>query len=112
LLGGGLGDRYGRRKVFVVGLGGFTVASLLCGLAPSTEMLIAARTLQGVAGAMLVPSSLAIISATFHPDDRGWAIGAWSGLSGVSSAIGPFLGGWLIDAVSWRLVFLINVPLA
>lgn len=112
LLGGGLGDRYGRRRVFVVGLGGFTVASVLCGLAPSIELLIVARAVQGVAGALLVPSSLSIISATFHPDDRGRAIGAWSGLSGVSSAIGPFLGGWLIDAVSWRLVFLINVPLA
>lgn len=112
LLGGGLGDRYGRLKVFVTGLGGFTGASLLCGIAPTIEALVAARALQGVAGALLVPSSLAIISSTFHPDDRGRAIGAWSGLSGVSTAIGPFLGGWLIDAVSWRLVFLINVPLA
>lgn len=112
LLGGGLGDRYGRRAVFVVGLAAFTGASIVCGLAPSVEVLVVARALQGVGGALLVPSSLAIISATFHPDDRGWAIGAWSGLSGVSSAIGPFLGGWLIDAVSWRLVFLINVPVA
>jgi EmrB/QacA subfamily drug resistance transporter len=111
LLGGSLGDRLGRRKVFVVGLVGFAAASLLCGLAPTTGALVAARALQGVAGALLVPGSLAIISATFHPDDRSRAVGAWSGLAGVTSAIGPFLGGWLVDAVSWRLVFLINLPL-
>ena len=98
--------------MFVAGAAVFTVASVLCGLAPTSGFLIAARTLQGVGGAMLVPGSLAIIAATFHPDDRGRAIGAWSGLAGVASSIGPFLGGWLIDAVSWRLVFLINVPLA
>ena len=85
---------------------------VLCGIAPTTGFLIAARALQGVGGAMLVPGSLAIIAATFHPDDRGRAIGAWSGLAGVASSFGPFLGGWLIDAVSWRLVFLINIPLA
>ena len=112
LLGGSLGDRLGRRKVFVVGLAGFTCASLACGLAPSSGALIAARAVQGVGGALLVPGSLAIIAASFDPDDRGRAIGAWSGLAGVASSIGPFLGGWLIDAVSWRLVFLINVPLA
>lgn len=111
LLGGSLGDRVGRRRVFIAGLIGFAVASLLCGLAPTVEALVAARALQGVAGALLVPGSLAIISATFHPDDRNRAVGAWSGLAGVTSAIGPFAGGWLIDAVSWRLVFLINVPL-
>ena len=112
LLGGSLGDRLGRRRVFVVGLAGFTVASLLCGLAPSSGFLIAARAVQGVGGALLVPGSLSIIAATFHPDDRVRAIGAWSGLAGVASSIGPFLGGWLIDAVSWRLIFLVNVPLA
>lgn len=112
LLGGSLGDRFGRRRVFVAGLVAFTVASVLCGLAPSPGLLIAARALQGVGGAMLVPGSLAIVAATFHPDDRAKAIGAWSGLAGVASAIGPFVGGWLIDSVSWRLVFLINVPLA
>lgn len=112
LLGGSLGDRFGRRRMFVAGLGWFTVASLLCGVAPSPGFLIAARALQGVGGALLVPGSLSLIAATFSPDDRGRAIGAWSGLAGVTSAIGPFLGGWLIDAASWRLIFLINVPLA
>lgn len=112
LLGGSLGDRLGRRRVFVTGLGAFTVASVLCGLAPSSGALIAARALQGVGGALLVPGSLSIIAATFHPDDRGRAVGAWSGLAGVASSIGPFLGGWLIDAVSWRLIFFLNLPLA
>ncbi len=112
LLGGSLGDLYGRRRMFVLGLAGFTVASALCGLAPSIELLIAARALQGIAAAMLVPGSLAIIQTSFHPDDRGRAIGAWSGLSGITTAIGPFVGGWLIDATSWRTIFFINVPLA
>ncbi|MPY95902.1 MAG: DHA2 family efflux MFS transporter permease subunit [Acidimicrobiia bacterium] len=112
LLGGSLGDLFGRRRMFVTGLVGFTAASLLCGLAPTTGALIAARALQGVAAALLVPGSLAIIAATFHPEDRSRAVGAWSGLAGVATAVGPFLGGWLIDAVSWRLIFLINLPLA
>jgi EmrB/QacA subfamily drug resistance transporter len=112
LLGGSLGDRLGRRRVFVWGLAWFTVGSIACGLAPSSGVLIAARAMQGIGGAMLVPGSLSIIAATFHPDDRAKAIGAWSGLAGVASSFGPFLGGYLIDAVSWRLVFLINVPLA
>ncbi|MEP6659788.1 MAG: DHA2 family efflux MFS transporter permease subunit, partial [Acidimicrobiales bacterium] len=112
LLGGSLGDRFGRRRMFVMGLVGFTVASLLCGIAPSSGFLIAARAIQGVGGAMLVPGSLSIIAATFHHDDRGRAIGAWSGLAGVASSVGPFLGGWLIDSLSWRLIFLINVPIA
>lgn len=112
LLGGSLGDRYGRRTMFVAGLGGFTLASLTCALAPSTGFLVAARALQGVGGALLVPGSLSIIAATFHPADRGRAVGAWSGLAGVATAAGPFLGGWLVDAVSWRLIFLINLPLA
>jgi EmrB/QacA subfamily drug resistance transporter len=112
LLGGSLGDRLGRRRVFVAGLATFTAASVVCGLAPNAPFLIAARTLQGAGGALLVPGSLAIIAATFHSDDRGKAIGAWSGLAGVASSVGPFLGGWLIDAVSWRLIFLINVPIA
>lgn len=110
VVGGSLGDLYGRRRVFVIGLVGFGLTSLLCGLAPTIGLLIAARALQGAAAALLVPGSLAIVSASFHRDDRGGAIGAWSGLAGVSTAIGPFLGGWLIDAVSWRLVFLVNLP--
>jgi EmrB/QacA subfamily drug resistance transporter len=112
LLGGTLGDSYGRRKLFVIGTVWFAIASLLCGLAPDAGVLIAARALQGVGGALLTPGSLAILQASFARDDRGAAIGAWSGLGGVATAIGPFLGGWLIAAVSWRLVFFINLPLA
>ena len=112
LLGGTLGDSYGRRKVFVIGVVWFAAASLLCGLAPTSGVLIAARALQGVGGALLTPGSLAILQASFAEEDRMAAIGAWSGLGGVATAIGPFLGGWLIDAVSWRLVFFINLPLA
>ncbi|GII26304.1 MFS transporter [Planosporangium mesophilum] len=112
LVGGALGDRYGRRRVFVVGVVWFAVASLLCGLAPNATTLIAARALQGVGAALLTPSSLAIIEATFAPTDRSRAIGAWSGLGGLAIAIGPFVGGWLIAAVSWRYIFLINLPLA
>ncbi|MFI6759331.1 MFS transporter [Micromonospora sp. NPDC050417] len=112
LLGGALGDRYGRRRIFLIGVVCFTSASVLCGVAQNIEWLIAARFLQGAGGALLTPGSLALIQASFHPDDRGRAIGAWSGFSGVSTALGPLLGGWLIDALSWRWIFLINVPLA
>jgi EmrB/QacA subfamily drug resistance transporter len=112
LLGGALGDGFGRRKVFVIGTVWFALASLACGLAPNVAFLIAARALQGAGGALLTPGSLAILQASFAPDDRPKAIGAWSGLGGVATAIGPFLGGWLISAVSWRLVFFINLPLA
>jgi EmrB/QacA subfamily drug resistance transporter len=112
LLGGALGDSYGRRKVFTVGTVWFAFASLACGLAPGTGFLIAARALQGVGAALLTPGSLAILQASFAPDDRPKAIGAWSGLGGVAAAVGPFLGGWLITAVSWRLVFFINLPVA
>jgi EmrB/QacA subfamily drug resistance transporter len=112
LLGGSLGDRFGRRRVFVIGVAWFAVASLLCGLAPSVGMLIAARLLQGIGGALLTPGSLAILEASFVPEDRGKAIGAWSGLSGIAGALGPFLGGWLVQVATWRLVFLINVPFA
>src|SRR4051795_12217880 len=112
LLGGTLGDRYGRRRVFVIGTIWFAVASLLCGIAPNTGMLILARALQGVGGALLTPGSLAILQASFVEKDRSRAIGAWSGLGGVATAVGPFVGGWLIGVASWRLVFLINLPLA
>jgi EmrB/QacA subfamily drug resistance transporter len=112
LLGGSLGDHYGRRRVFVIGVIWFAVASLLCGIAPSAEALVAARALQGIGGALLTPGSLAIIEASFRAEDRGPAIGAWSGLGGVTAAIGPFVGGWLVQAASWRWIFLINLPLA
>jgi EmrB/QacA subfamily drug resistance transporter len=112
LLGGTLGDSYGRRKVFRIGTVWFAIASLLCGLAPNAPVLIGARALQGVGGALLTPGSLAILQASFAPDDRSKAIGAWSGLGGIATAAGPFIGGWLISAVSWRLVFFINLPIA
>ncbi|WDF33825.1 MFS transporter [Arthrobacter agilis] len=112
LLGGSLGDRFGRRRIFVIGVIWFAVASLLCGMAPDAGLLIAARALQGVGGALLTPGSLAIIQAAFSGEDRARAIGAWSGLGGVATAIGPFLGGWLVESVSWRWIFLLNVPIA
>ncbi|WP_019070380.1 MFS transporter [Streptomyces hokutonensis] len=112
LLGGSLGDRYGRRKIFVLGVVWFAAASLLCGLAPNAGVLIAARALQGVGGALLTPGSLALIQASFHPDDRARAVGLWSGFGGIGAAVGPFLGGWLVDGPGWRWVFLINVPMA
>jgi EmrB/QacA subfamily drug resistance transporter len=112
LLGGSLGDRLGRRRVFLVGTAWFAAASLLCAVAPNVETLIAARALQGIGGALLTPGSLAIISATFAPDDRAAAVGAWSGLAGVSTAVGPLLGGWLVQDYSWRWAFAINLPIA
>jgi EmrB/QacA subfamily drug resistance transporter len=112
LLGGALGDRLGRRRVFVTGVAWFALASALCGLAPDIGVLIAARALQGIGGALLTPGSLAIIQATFAPEDRPKAIGAWSGLGGVAGAVGPFLGGWIIGSVGWRWIFLINLPVA
>ncbi|HEY0718533.1 MAG TPA: MFS transporter [Streptosporangiaceae bacterium] len=112
LLGGTLGDRYGRRKVFIIGTIWFAVASLLCGLAPDANTLILARALQGAGAALLTPGSLSILQASFRAGDRSKAIGAWSGLGGLATAIGPFVGGWLISAVSWRLVFFINLPVA
>jgi EmrB/QacA subfamily drug resistance transporter len=111
LVGGGLGDRLGRRRMLVTGAAAFTVASVLCAVSMSVPMLIAARILQGGAAALLTPASLAILEASFDPSDRGRAIGAWSGLGGVAAAVGPFLGGWLVDAASWRYIFLLNVPL-
>ncbi|MFD5424853.1 MFS transporter [Streptomyces sp. NPDC127084] len=112
LLGGALGDRYGRRRVFVIGVAWFALASLMCGLAPNATLLIIARALQGVGGALLTPGSLALIQAAFHPDDRARAVGLWSGFGGVGAAVGPFVGGWLVDGPGWRWVFLLNVPLA
>jgi EmrB/QacA subfamily drug resistance transporter len=112
LLGGALGDRYGRRRVFLVGVVWFAVASLGCGLAQSTGQLVAARVLQGVGGALLTPGSLAIIQSSFAPADRPRAIGAWSALGGIAGLVGPFLGGALVDAASWRWVFLLNAPVA
>lgn len=112
LVGGSLGDRLGRRRVFVVGVTGFAASSVLCAVAPTIEVLVTARGLQGVGAALLTPGSLAIISASFAPEDRGPAIGLWSGLSGVTSAIGPLVGGWLVDTTGWRGIFWINVPLA
>jgi EmrB/QacA subfamily drug resistance transporter len=111
LVGGSLGDRFGRRRVFVAGATLFGLASLLCGVAPSLGLLVAARILQGVGGALLTPGSLAIIEATFDPDDRGQAIGAWSALGGIAVVIGPFVGGWLVQAASWRWIFLLTLPL-
>jgi EmrB/QacA subfamily drug resistance transporter len=112
VVGGALGDRFGRRRMYVIGLVGFSTTSALCGIAPGIGVLAAARLLQGVAGALMVPASLAMLSSVFAPSDRAAAIGRWSGLAGVATALGPFLGGWLIDIGSWRWIFLINVPLA
>jgi EmrB/QacA subfamily drug resistance transporter len=112
LIGGAAGDRYGRRLVFVIGVVVFTVASMLCGLSISVGMLIAARALQGVGGALLIPGSLALLSASFDPERRGRAIGTWSGFTAITGAFGPALGGFLIDHTTWRSVFFLNVPLA
>ena len=112
LVGGSLGDRFGRRRVFALGIFLFAVASILCGLAPNINLLIAARALQGIGGALLVPGSLAIISASFDSKQRGRAIGTWSGFTAITSAAGPVLGGFLVQYVSWRWVFFINVPIA
>ncbi len=112
LLGGSLGDRYGRKRIFTVGVVWFAVASACCGIAPSAGLLIVARVVQGVGGALLTPASLAILQASFRPEDRARAIGAWSGLSGVAAAAGPLVGGYLLALGSWRWVFYINIPLA
>ena len=112
LVGGSLGDQFGRKRMFLAGVTLFTIASIACGLAASVRMLIVARGVQGTGAAFLVPGSLAIISATFAGPDRGRAIGTWSGFSAITAAIGPILGGWLIEHVSWRAVFFLNVPLA
>jgi EmrB/QacA subfamily drug resistance transporter len=111
ILAGALNDYYGRRRMFTVGLIGFGITSLLCGLAPNILLLIAFRVLQGAAGALLVPGSLAIITATFEGEEQGRAFGLWAGASAATTILGPFVGGLLVDAVSWRAVFFINVPL-
>src|SRR3954468_18801834 len=112
LVGGGLGDLYGRRKIFSAGTIIFAAASAWCGLAPNIHQLIAARAVQGIGGAMLVPGSLALISASFSDKERGHAIGTWSGFTAITTAIGPVLGGWLVQHASWRFVFFLNIPLA
>jgi EmrB/QacA subfamily drug resistance transporter len=112
LLGGSLGDHFGRKKIYSIGVALFALASMWCGLAPNVEQLIVARAVQGIGGALLVPGSLAIISASFPADERGQAIGTWSGSTAITTALGPVMGGWLIEHVSWRAVFFLNLPLA
>ena len=112
LLGGSLGDRYGRKRIFSFGIAWFAIASAACGVAPTSLFLIVARIVQGVGGALLTPGSLAIIQASFREEDRSRAIGAWSGLGGVASAAGPLVGGYLLAVASWRWVFFINLPVA
>jgi EmrB/QacA subfamily drug resistance transporter len=112
LIGGTLGDRFGRKRIFAIGVAWFAITSMACGLAPNADFLIATRALQGIGAAMLTPGSLAILQASFDPDDRAQAIGAWSGLGGLATAAGPLIGGYLIAVASWRWVFFINVPIA
>jgi len=112
LVGGSIGDRFGRRRIFCIGAAIFALASIWCGVSPGVEQLIAARAVQGIGGALLVPGSLAMIRSAFAEEKRGKAIGTWSGFSAITAAIGPVFGGWLVEHVSWRAVFFINVPLA
>ena len=112
LVGGSLGDRYGRRRIFDIGVVVFAIASALCGLSANIEQLIVARAVQGLGGALLVPGSLALISSSFDEEKRGKAIGTWSGFSAITTAIGPVLGGWLVEHLSWRAAFFLNLPLA
>src|SRR3954451_11307048 len=111
LIGGSLGDLFGERRVFALGIGAFGATSLLCALAPSIELLVLGRALQGVAGALLTPSALAVIVAVFPPAERGKAVGAWTAWGGIGTVLGPLIGGQLVDAASWRWIFLINLPL-
>jgi len=112
LLGGAGADRFGRKRAFLAGVAGFAAASIFCGLAPSANTLIAARAFQGLAGAVLAPASLALIAATFPKSERGAAIGVWAGASALTTALGPVLGGWIVDALSWRYIFYLNIPIA
>ncbi|MEU8438722.1 MFS transporter [Streptomyces sp. NPDC029216] len=112
LVGGALGDRFGRRRIFVLGVVWFAAGSLLCGVAPNAGVLIAARALQGIGGALLTPGSLALIQGSIRAGDRARAVGLWSAFGGVGAAVGPFVGGWLVDGPGWRWVFLLNVPVA
>jgi MFS family permease len=108
LIGGAAGDRFGRRRIFMIGVSVFTLASITCGLAPNPGALIAARALQGVGAAFLIPCGLALISAVYGEKERGAAIGVWSGASAVAAGAGPIIGGWIVDHLSWRAIFLIN----
>src|SRR5260370_36362531 len=112
LLGGSLGDHFGRKRIYTIGVALFASASIWCGLAPNITQLIIARGVQGIGGALLVPGGLAIISASFPEEERGQAIGTWSGSTAMTTAVGPVLGGWLIEHISWRAVFFLNLPLA
>ena len=112
LVGGSMGDLFGRRRMFLLGVAVFAIASTLCGMASSIQQLVLARAVQGVGAAFLVPGSLSLISASFGENERGRAIGTWSGSTAITTAIGPVVGGWLIEHSSWRWAFLINVPLA
>src|SRR5258708_2766656 len=112
LVGGSLGDLYGRRRAFLSGVAIFALASMACGAASSIDQLIVARSIQGIGAALLVPGSLAIISASFEEKTRGQAIGTWSGFTAITTAIGPVLGGWLVQHASWRWAFFINLPIA
>src|SRR3954471_3601609 len=110
LIGGSLGDVFGERRMFMLGVGGFGVTSLLCALAPTIEVLVIARAMQGVFGALLTPAALAVIAATFPPDERGKAIGSWTAWGGIGTVLGPLIGGQLVDSASWRWIFAINIP--